>query len=815
LYNESGSHFSTGPWLGSVFDLFLFSLNLKNNQSQPELAGLFTAVAPRASSRIRSQDLLVMLLSLAGSESFPAAEQEDLFQSLVKTYFKSTGTVTSGMRNVAEQLNTFLLERNLRNAREGMQTVGVLNLAVFHRESLYLVQVGQTHSYVMTREHVQDFCDPYTSSRGTGVSRTINLRYFQEQVQPGDVLVMSANPPAGWTPAALANSTQLTLDHLRRRLLSHSGPNLEAAVFQLQKGKGQIHRLRLRASRPSPQSSEPLQEPAGASLLDTEEMPVAPAAHERSSRPAPVKPTTQPLANVEPAEATQPLQEDAGAPVPAGVFIGGEPLAQPESRPVGRRAARRPKPANPPAQPAAPSAPARPAAPPRPKKVGPTLRQRLATLWLAGRRVRQKSSQNSQTMLTRLMPGTSIELPSVSPAALLFIAILVPLLVTAVAGTVYFRKGLAAEQQLYMQQAQQFAAKAAKDKGTSLQRNDWNQALLFVNKAETYGRTDASRALHKQAQQALDNIDGVIRLGMIPAIPGGFASTINITRMVATDTDVYLLDSTQGRVLRMFVTGQGYQVDPNFNCGQGPAGGGIIVGPLVDITAIPPDAPNKATLLAIDASGNILYCTPGDIPLSKMLPKPQGYWGTISAITFDGRLLYVLDTKLSAVWIFKGDSTLGFGDAPTLFFGNDVPGVGDVIDMSIYSDDLYMLHQDGKMTRCTYSNFQSSPTRCITPFPYMDERAGSDSRPAKFPNTQFTQMLIAQPYSIYIMDVKKPAMYHFSLSMGLQQILVPDQNGDYPLPTTLPTAFAVMPDLSASRRAFIAYGNHVFYAPLP
>jgi hypothetical protein len=278
---------------------------------------------------------------------------------------------------------------------------------------------------------------------------------------------------------------------------------------------------------------------------------------------------------------------------------------------------------------------------------------------------------------------------------------------------------------------------------------------------------------------------------------------------------VYLLDSTQGRVLRMFVTGQGYQVDPQFNCSQGPAGGGIIVGPLVDITAIPPDAPNKATLLAIDASGNILYCTPGDSPLSKMLPQPQGYWGTISGITFSGRSLYVLDTKLSAVWIFKGDSTLGFGDAPTLFFGNNVPGMGDVIDMSIYSDDLYLLHQDGKMTRCTYSNFESSPTRCITPFPYMDERAGSASKPVKFPNTQFTQMLIAQPYSIYIMDVKKPAMYHFSLSMGLQQLLVPDQDGDYPLPTTLPTAFAVMPDLSAGRRAFIAYGNQVLYAPLP
>jgi len=806
-----------------VFDLFLFSLHLTNSQNQPELPGLFSATAPRGASRIRSEDMLIMLISLAGKDNFSTTEQEDLFESLVKTYFKSTGTVTSGMRTVSEQLNSFLLERNLRNAREGMQTVVALNLAVFHREALYLVHVGQTHSYVMTRERVQDFNDPYTAGRGAGVSRTINLRYFQEQVQPGDVLVLSANPPAGWTPATLVNSTQLTLDHLRRRLLSHSGPDLEAAVVQLQKGKGQIHRLRLRTSLPVIQETATPREPVGTSLLDTEEASTAPAttaapaATERPSRPVLVQPSAQPLASAAPAEAVKPFPDGGGTAAPTGVFIGGEPQPQPEPRPLNRRDARRPRPASPPAsaEPGAPVVSAAPAAPARPKKTGPTLRQRLAVRWLAVRRASQKSSENRQNWLARLMPGTSTELPSISPAALLFIAILVPLLVTAVAGTVYFRKGQAAEQQLYLHQAQQFAAQAAKDKKPSLQRNDWNQVLQFVIKAETYGKTDASRALHKQAQQALDNMDGVIRLDMLPAVAGGFASSIHITRMVATDTDVYLLDSTQGRVLRLFVTGQGYQVDPQFKCGQGPAGGGIIVGPLVDITAIPPDSPNKATLLAIDASGNVLYCTPGDIPLSKMLPQPQGYWGTISGLTFSGRSLYVMDTKLSAVWIFRGDSTLGFGDPPTLFFGTDVPSIGDVVDLSIYSDDLYLLHKDGKMTRCTYSNFQNSPTKCITPLPYQDERPGNDPRPVKFPNATFTQMLVAQPYSIYTLDIKKPALYHFSLSLDLQQVLVPDQEGEYPLPNALPTSFAVMPDLSASRRAFIAYGNQVFYAPLP
>jgi len=44
----------------------------------------------------------------------------------------------------------------------------MFNLAVFHHESLYLVHVGPTHSYVMTRDHVQEFSDLYTAGKGLG-----------------------------------------------------------------------------------------------------------------------------------------------------------------------------------------------------------------------------------------------------------------------------------------------------------------------------------------------------------------------------------------------------------------------------------------------------------------------------------------------------------------------------------------------------------------------------------------------------------------------------------------------------------------------
>ena len=164
-----------------------------------------------------------------------------------------------------------MLERNLREAKDGMQAFGLLTLAVLRDEMLYLAQAGAARSLVIKTIDVQENFNSSANVRGLGAASSTNLRLYQSSIQAGDVLLFSANPPAGWNAGTLAGSAQLTLEHLRRRLLTQAEPDSAALVFKFQSGKGELHPLRLRpasvpAGEPAP-TLPPLKHPTRRALF--------------------------------------------------------------------------------------------------------------------------------------------------------------------------------------------------------------------------------------------------------------------------------------------------------------------------------------------------------------------------------------------------------------------------------------------------------------------------------------------------------------------------------------------------------------------
>jgi hypothetical protein len=218
--------------------------------------------------------------------------------------------------------------------------------------------------------------------------------------------------------------------------------------------------------------------------------------------------------------------------------------------------------------------------------------------------------------------------------------------------------------------------------------------------------------------------------------------------------------------------------------------------------------------MGIDDTGNLLLCGPGILASNQTtLTPPDNGWGQIISITYSQNVLYVLDSKNNAVWRYDG-SDLIFPDMPRLFFDREVPLLTDAVDLSIFQDDLYVLHQSGQMSRCTYSSFDFSPTRCTDPAPYEDSRSGREANPIAFTDAQFMHMQVTQPpeASIFILDGKKgPAIYQFSLQLYLARVLRPAVNADVRLPDQPVTAFAITP----GRLAVLAFGNQLYYASLP
>jgi hypothetical protein len=281
--------------------------------------------------------------------------------------------------------------------------------------------------------------------------------------------------------------------------------------------------------------------------------------------------------------------------------------------------------------------------------------------------------------------------------------------------------------------------------------------------------------------------------------------------MVAASNDLYLLDSSTGRVIRASMTNRGYEVDNTFRCEKGTFGS-MKVGDLVDLVPLPRGNEFKAAILALDRNGSLLYCIPGQSPLSAPLAPPDSNWGKIAAFTYDSGTLYVLDSQVSTLWVYGGQNGT-FSDRPVSFFETDAPTMSDVVDLAVNNTDLYLLHSDGHLTLCTLSYVSTTRTRCTDPAPLTDSRPGhTPNEPlaagALFSNIQFTQ---PPDPSLYLLDPAQASIYHFSMRLNLQRVLRAKGSVAAELPKTPVTAYTI----GSNRNAFIAFGNQVYYALLP
>jgi hypothetical protein len=231
---------------------------------------------------------------------------------------------------------------------------------------------------------------------------------------------------------------------------------------------------------------------------------------------------------------------------------------------------------------------------------------------------------------------------------------------------------------------------------------------------------------------------------------------------------------------------------------------------------LPPGSPNNASIMAVDAKGNLLYCIPGDeAPLSGELISPIDGWGTIRSIAYYQGSLYVLDSLYGAVYSYRGYN-MEFGDEPVSFFDPErdesIPNLREMIDLAAYGEDLYLLNENGTIAWCTSGIFEGNQTRCENPASFGDMRPGMDERTLIFPNAYFAQIQASLPPdpSLFLLDVNAPAIYRFSLQLNLDRLFQPSQYTDLVLLEPPATAFT----LSPSRILFLAYGDEVIYASL-
>ncbi|MBN2147967.1 MAG: hypothetical protein JW726_11290 [Anaerolineales bacterium] len=775
--------------MATTIDLSILSLAWQAGQESSDLPGLYAVTAPKRPARGREADSLIIYLGMAGNAPLSAEQYNQLLPLLAQKYYKTPGSVTAALRTIADALNTHLLNRNLRSTNAGKQGIGLLILAVLRNDTIYLAHSGPVHTFIVTPQETQHYHDPQTSGRGLGVSRTTPIRFLQARLATGDFMLLSPQIAPGWSASTLTHPARQGMEGMRRTLQSSPAEQAQVALVQAQPGSGQIRLLRrklpytdmARPSTATPPSSQPQSAPQEASPLS------APAAE-----PLP-QPAGQDASTVDmPAGASE--QAEVLITPPPLMPLPQEPPPSPESPPLQ-------PPPRPATTPAAAARTERPAAPPRPRRdaLAP-LRTVLGDLTGAVSGSLRLIARGLGRLLRNLLPDESTL--HLSPSVLIFLAVAVPLTLSAVGAWVYVQRGRTQRQQALYAEAAEAAEYAATLTDPAEQHTAWAETLDFLDQADFYRVTEQSTALRTQARTALDQLDWVERLVFEPAILGGLGSDMQVTRLLATETDLYLLNGPTGNVLHALLTGRGYEIDANFICGSTPSS----VGPLVDIVALPPGSVQNAALMGMDANGNLLYCiNGGDQPLTATLAPPAMNFGQLKAFVLNAGDLYVLDPDSNAVWIYRN---MDIAQPPRFFFGDDVPEMADIVDLIVDNDDLFLLHSDGHVTKCSYSGLAESPTRCEEPYPFTDPRPGRPSG-SVIRDALFNQIYFSPPPepSLYLLDPSNQAVYFFSVRLNLQRQYRPSEA----LADGQATAFAISPN----RLIFMAFGNQVFYAALP
>ena len=770
------------------FDLTIF----QHDQQQISLIG-FDGTKQRA--RGREADLLLVFLSMKNASQLADSLRNEI-EEFASTFYKTSGSVTKAIRVFVDGLNRSFLQKNHRfDQPESWQTAS-LSIGVIHQDTLFLAQIGASQVLVFSDERFESFFDETLDQRGLGVATVTNPRYYQLTLKGNETVIFceplekevleSENIPPIVGELTLREEEDQSLGIA---LISNGSgliKNKDLASFDFASLLPADRKQLAAEDESAPHEVQPVSRKQEIGHEDDQESkPYEPCLAENLFGQAvlyPQSPQDEPLEETKDIE--QPVEPEPENNEPEEIRVETEAEDLIEETPVKHEHER--------------------------PNFGVIKEKALHGVasgagWL--RNVENKADTIVSEVKVGEENGPNGNGKELAPLTKALIAVLVPLIIVVIAALVFFNRGEDHEYAYYLAQAQASVNNAALMQTTDLQREGWEQALVWLDQAAAYQDTTEVKMMRSRVQSALDELDGARRLQYVRAFASGRYPDLNIGAIVSLDSNLYLLDQTSGSVKYLRLTSTGYEMDSEFTCGPGNYDG-VKVGELIDLISIPLNNPAKAPVMAIDAEGNLIYCSSGTNPSAAHLPTPEIGWAALKRMVFDSNRLYVLDPGNKALWIYRG-FTDNFNNEPTAYFDEELVELTDTVDLEVEGEELFLLHADGLSSHCLAS-FVTGVTTCDDPYPYLDP--GTSGGNVDFATLKFEQVAYSPPPdpSIYYLEAEEAELYQFSLRLNLNKVLRSGLS-EGSLPERKASAFYV----SLDRRVFLAFGNQLYYAFLP
>jgi hypothetical protein len=770
--------------------------------------GNLVTPAPRRAARGRTGEILFTALDLQARTPMPPSELNRLSALMAQVYFETPGSVTAALRAAFVAANAEVLPFSQAATPIGPMASGMVQLhalcAILHEGDIYLGYAGNVLSLIFRDSAVEVYPPAGDAApRALGTMLNVDLRYGHTSLSGITTLIVAASPASHWSAAIPSGLSNLSLTAIAERMAQQSGSRTEPTG-------GLIIRL----------SPEPAQT---TSTAPVRRLPFLPAKHEAAGAPSHAAGKAQapfilhPQAKESP-QKPKPTGPTVSAPAP------GNMKNKPPSAPIPQRHPDIPpvidrKAAPSPAAQARTHAPV-PVAQPG-KQPGITPRDAFAAFGHSLRVTLDSAAGATRSFLAGILPRGVMQANdrfSLPPAVLLGTAVAIPLLAVVVAAVLYFRQGYAMEFSRLMQTARTEASVANAQTDPLKARDAWQKVFDSLKTAAQYGASEELTTLRNHAARMLDNFDGITPLEFQPAVSGGLEADARITALLALDRQLYALDSTQDRVIRLAPGQGGYQLDETFLCQSGDYPD-ISVNSLADIIWVPdlsigtqtPSSPNSGAVVALDGKGTLLYCPPGGKSMAGKLAVPRSGWSTPSAIDYYNGKLYVLDPQNNGLWRFGMSDSGGFDQPPTDYFSGDHPSLADVVDFVVADGEVFFLHADGRVSRCQYDPLFQSADGNSTGGEICSDLLFNDTRPGRTAGPQIQDALLSRILyneppepTLFFLDPLGRGAYRFSMALNFisryRVTIAPE--------TREATALAV----GADKILYIAVGNQIYYA---
>ncbi len=788
-----------------MFDLNILPMNLINGRNLGELPGLQVFSAPKKCEKSRQNDVLILLISTGNLRQYDR-DYVAWGKIISEGYYSARGSFTMGINAAVKKIGD-----HLQKIYPGMMLPNVvLNIAVLRDRILMIGHTGPANTTIVYADHIDNFSNETSTGFGQGEQ---NVRFFQAEIHSGDLILMCPYIPRGWTNEAILDATSESPLNVIRYLLDQAHGNLQGAVIQVKVGYGEIlYRYKPPIStnialgfeedleqKPEKVTVNSKMNPKNAPSEETAKLADQPGVllgnDQDSQRPLfrlriPFEPLPgfDPLAGIRNENLLnkdESLKSDAVEKGLSDDFTA-EAIAainHPEMDTVFHDQPDKGKIELPSVVVETPS-----------EEISDPIQNSSDSMVNEQERLsaRDRIAQKKTTHKSSNSKTPTIKKKNTKNLILLLVfGFLIPISTALIFFFIYSGRG---KNEIYRQSlglAVDTAKVAVQQVDPVLKTISWEKVLEYLDEADQYGISKASRDLRFQSYEELESIEDGKQTVYHYALSSQLPKGTNLIRIESTPQYVYALDQNTGSILRFFIYSNGLSLDDSFHCKPGTypiyqntgtqssrsdqttqdtTGQNLTVKNFADFVILPAGEIGNIVLAAIDSEANLLYCAADGKNSAVHLGTPPLGWLGVDGLFYTSDTLFVLDARNESIWKFDFLGKDGFSIKPKSYFGASAPSMRDVVDFVVYETYSYLLRNNGMLIFCDYTGYDPVCS-------YINELKNANGQQIDLSKKHMVQIRMnASPdTSLYLIDEKRQSIVNFTLKLNLIRYVVPDR----------------------------------------